>query len=606
LTDAKVQGGGESSGPPDAQMDERSGSGFGSRPKPQSFADTQPANTFWGTVIPPGFLLAGRYRIDHFIARGGMGEVYAAHDCVLADKIALKTVTATASGDVEAINALRAEVTLSRKISHPNVCRMHDIGVHVSPDAPQLTFLTMEYVDGESLGARLLREGAIPEAEAARMLSGILAGLQAAHDAGVLHRDLKSDNVMLRSRPNSEPTPLIMDFGLASALSPNSSRVSSDHAMVGSLAYMAPEQVQGDALRVVTDVYSVGVIFFEALTGQLPFKATSPALAALKRLHEPAPRVRSVDPRISQELDRIVAKALQHRPQDRYPSARAMHQELLEYMGLGEQSRLGLIGGAGADVGPWRDSSPSGELAEDDTTLVSGRSPRRVRLSAPPDRAPVSEDSSLPVLAATAPPVRARRRHRMRHVAVFGAVTASAFVLTAGLWLRRGEEAPASNSVPLTIGGGGGNPTPLQASSAGRSSMLDTHVLEAPREAPEEVASTSAQVGRPLVVAPSTGAPSKSAGPPHGASLASAEVATRSPPLVPAGARKPGGRAAPGLAEPSKAQAPVASVSPTTHLQSGSSQPNGAPTSGGNPELVYPPGLKRPSSLRPRDEPNVQ
>src|SRR5690606_5938109 len=146
---------------------EVSGSEFGSGPKPSSYADTQPGTDYRGTAIPTGALLAGRYRIDHFIARGGMGEVYAAHDCVLNDRIALKTVTGTSSGDMGALAALRAEVTLSRKISPPNVCRMHDIGVHVSQVAPQLTFLTMEYIDGESLGARVTREGAIPEAEAA-------------------------------------------------------------------------------------------------------------------------------------------------------------------------------------------------------------------------------------------------------------------------------------------------------------------------------------------------------------------------------------------------------------------------------------------------------
>src|SRR5690606_41510969 len=113
---------------------------LGSGPKPSSKADTQPATDDRGTAMPTGAWLAGRYRSDRSIARGGMGEVYAAHGCVLNDRIALKTVTGTSSGDMAALAALRAEVTSSRKISHPNVCRMHDIGVHVSQVAPQLTF----------------------------------------------------------------------------------------------------------------------------------------------------------------------------------------------------------------------------------------------------------------------------------------------------------------------------------------------------------------------------------------------------------------------------------------------------------------------------------
>lgn len=561
MTDAKTQAGDESSGPR-IQTDEVSGSDFGSGPKPQSSnADTQPANNFWGTVIPPGFLLAGRYRIDHFIARGGMGEVYAAYDCVLADRIALKTVTATASGDIEALSALRAEVTLSRKISHSNVCRMHDIGVHVAKDAPQLTFLTMEYVEGESLGSRLLREGPIPEREATRLLSGILAGLQAAHEAGVLHRDLKSDNVMLRSRANAEPTPVIMDFGLASALSPNSSRVSSDQAMVGSLAYMAPEQVQGDALRVVTDLYSVGVIFFEMLTGQLPFKASSPALAALKRLHEPAPRVRSIDPRIASELDRIVAKALQHRPQDRYPSARAMHQDLLEYLGASEQARVDLLGVLGPKSEPGHDSS---DFSEDDTTLVSGRPPRVVRVTRPPEPAPVSEDLSLPVMAATTPPVRTARSRRLRNAAMLAASGTAALALTFAVWHQRGDEPAPASAIAVTIGG------PMGGTSVGRAT-LDDPIGSTPNVAIVPLPQVSSA---PVTVAPPS------------ATVVTAPPPAPSIPLKRVHAPRPG---------PSRS----VNSEPSVQRSAASSPPR--PSAGANPELVYPPGVTRPNLLRPSD-----
>lgn len=282
----------------------------------------------WATVIPPGATLAGRYRIDWFIARGGMGEVYAAYDQELGERIALKTMHSALAGDPEGLAALKAEVLLSRKVSHGNVCRIHDLGVHSVPGYPNLMFLTMEFVDGESLASRLHREGALPERDAVHIACGILAGLAAAHEAGVLHRDLKSDNIMLRRRKGGGVTPVIMDFGLASALNPNSSRISSDQALVGSLGYMAPEQVQGDVLRAVTDVYSLGVILFEMLTGRLPFRASTPALAALKRLHEPAPLVRTIEPSVSPAVERVVERALQARPHDRYRSALAMLHDL--------------------------------------------------------------------------------------------------------------------------------------------------------------------------------------------------------------------------------------------------------------------------------------
>lgn len=282
----------------------------------------------WATVIPPGATLAGRYRIDWFIARGGMGEVYAAYDRELGDRIALKTMHSALAGDPEGLAALKAEVSLSRKVSHGNVCRIHDLGVHSVAGYPNLMFLTMEFVDGESLASRLHREGALSERDAVHVACGILAGLAAAHEAGVLHRDLKSDNIMLRRRQGGGVTPVIMDFGLASALNPNSSRVSSDQALVGSLGYMAPEQVQGDVLRAVTDVYALGVILFEMLTGRLPFRASTPALAALKRLHEPAPLVRTIEPNVSPAVERVVERALQARPHDRYRSALAMLHDL--------------------------------------------------------------------------------------------------------------------------------------------------------------------------------------------------------------------------------------------------------------------------------------
>lgn len=592
LTDAKEQAGSEPSGPRPVEPEDVSGKEFGSGSKPQSsLADTQPGSDFWGTVIPTGALLAGRYRIDHFIARGGMGEVYAAHDCVLAEGIALKTVTNTSSGDMGALSALRAEVTLSRKISHPNVCRMHDIGVHVSQAAPQLTFLTMEYVDGESLGARVGREGAIPEAEAARLLAGILMGLQAAHDAGVLHRDLKSDNVMLRHRPGAEPMPVIMDFGLASALSPNSSRVSSEQAMVGSLAYMAPEQVQGDALRVATDIYSVGVIFFEMLTGQLPFKASSPALAALKRLHEPAPRVRSIDPRISPTLDRILAKALQHRPQDRYPSARAMHAELTEYLERGEQS--GDVGAANsADVGLVVDSrGPSSDPADEETTLVTGRAygsapSSRRRSEAPPP----SVDNSLPVLAATAPPTRPTRPRRWVGLTVVAGAAIGLVLLTLSLPSRKADN-HESAALP-TIGISERPGSALTTTEVRREVNASPGFVPEPQSAAEIVGAASAL---PTSVPPS-------ASPPPAATVAPTIASAKKTSSAPGVVRPVGGGPTPSAAT-HVALTPItapSSVAPSS-TPSASSSPRGT-----NPELAYPPGVKRPAPLRPSEAPGVQ
>lgn len=593
MTDAKEQTGSEPSGTRPVE-NEVSGSEFGSGPKPSSYADTQPGTDYRGTAIPTGALLAGRYRIDHFIARGGMGEVYAAHDCVLNDRIALKTVTGTSSGDMGALAALRAEVTLSRKISHPNVCRMHDIGVHVSQVAPQLTFLTMEYIDGESLGARVAREGAIAEAEAARLLAAILRGLQAAHEAGVLHRDLKSDNVMLRLRPNAEPAPVIMDFGLASALSPNSSRVSSEQAMVGSLAYMAPEQVQGDALRVATDIYSVGVIFFEMLTGQLPFKASSPALAALKRLHEPAPRVRSIDPRISPVLDRILAKALEHRPQDRYQSAGAMLRDVLEFLERGDEAELS---DRPSSVDPSVSSdhhsakeSPTPDFSADETTLVTGRSYRSTPISTKSEPPP-SVDNSLPVLAATPSPITSRRPRRIVGLSMVAVAAIGLVVLLVRAPLGRQSEQPAATGAPVTLGIGVPNPP-----SVATSSLLRPEMNSASQHAPTE-----------LVASPSAASAtaSESTAAPGGSSAVGLEPRVPAPSVAAPGSallRPP----SPAVASKREARTPTTSATVASAAPAPSDPPaSSVPRSSNSAGLVYPPGVKKPVLLQPAVAPDV-
>ncbi len=293
-----------------------------------STRDREAGPEWRGSVLRTGMLLAGRYRIQNFVARGGMGEVYEAFDEALGERIAIKTVASHYVGDTEAIAQLKAEVQLARRISHRNVCRIYDLERHRPEEGPPLFFLKMEFIEGQSLGERLKGEHHLSESEACHTCIGILEGLQAAHEAGVLHRDLKSDNVMFRTDRSGRLAPVLMDFGLASALNPNSSRVSGDHALIGSLSYMAPEQVQGDALRPATDLYAVGVILFEMLTGCLPFPAPTPALAAIKRLQEDAPRIRDIDPSLPDELDRIVARCLKRNPRDRYRSAREMLADL--------------------------------------------------------------------------------------------------------------------------------------------------------------------------------------------------------------------------------------------------------------------------------------
>ena len=278
----------------------------------------------WNTTFRPGTLVGWRYLIRDFIARGGMGEVYDAFDRELQEHVALKTVNSTACDNPNAVRRLKAEVQLARRVSHPNVCRIYDFGTHAMNDTGALiSFLTMELLNGETLGQRVRLSGALPVAEACELAREMLRGLCAAHDAGVLHRDLKSDNVMLRENDSGGCSPLILDFGLARALGHDSQHASASHPhLVGTFGYIAPEQLEGKPHSRASDVYSFGVVWFEMLTGELPFESeSSPALAALERLHRPAPAPSSKNSEVSKELDAVVLRCLNRSPKERFRTA---------------------------------------------------------------------------------------------------------------------------------------------------------------------------------------------------------------------------------------------------------------------------------------------
>jgi serine/threonine protein kinase len=243
----------------------------------------------WNTTFRRGSVIGGRYFIERFIARGGMGEVYEAFDRDLLERVALKTVTSTACDSHSAVRRLKGEVQLARRVSHPNVCRIYDLGTHALDDGVQVHFLTMEFVEGETLGQRIRRAGALPLQEARDIARQLLLGLRAAHGAGILHRDFKSDNVMLRAEADGTTTPVILDFGLARPFDDRTQAPSgSSQHVVGTFGYIAPEHLQGDSLTIASDLYSFGVVCFEMLTGELPLpnqgeraKAIDTSLSAL-------------------------------------------------------------------------------------------------------------------------------------------------------------------------------------------------------------------------------------------------------------------------------------------------------------------------------------
>ena len=264
----------------------------------------------------PGELLDGRYRVLGLLGRGGMGEVYKADDLRLGQQVALKFLPKSLSQDPVRLAQFHNEVRTARQVSHPNVCRVYDIGEVAAPEGP-LLFISMEYVDGEDLAALLKRIGRFPEDKAIDIARQICAGLSAAHDKGILHRDLKPANIMLDSAGRVR----LMDFSLASVGTVTDVRA-------GTPAYMAPEQLQGREVSVRSDIFSLGLVLYELFTGKRVFTATT--IGELVQQHETGvtTSVSQVVRTVDDHVDRVISRCLSSDPQQRPVSALAVAAQL--------------------------------------------------------------------------------------------------------------------------------------------------------------------------------------------------------------------------------------------------------------------------------------
>jgi serine/threonine protein kinase/tetratricopeptide (TPR) repeat protein len=293
-----------------------------------------------GPTFSPGRTLAGRFRVLRFIARGGMGEVYEAEDLELGEHVALKTVRPEIAGDPHALERFKTEVHLARKVTHPSACRIFDVFHHRAgsdePGAADVTFLTMELLRGETLAERLARAGRMPHREALPLVEQMAGALEAAHRAGVIHRDFKSANVMLVPQ-GPDPScirAVVTDFGLARRDPGADGSIVTDTftaAVAGTPAYMAPEQIEGGPITAATDIYALGIVMYEMLTGRQPFEGETPLAGMVKRL-----KVAPVPPRVfvtdlNPLWESTVLRCLEREPENRFASAvavvKALHSE---------------------------------------------------------------------------------------------------------------------------------------------------------------------------------------------------------------------------------------------------------------------------------------
>ncbi|MDX2023095.1 MAG: serine/threonine-protein kinase [Deltaproteobacteria bacterium] len=277
-----------------------------------------------GSSIVPGTVVAERYLAVRFIGRGGMGEVYEVEDRLLGTHVALKTVPKNSTEAEGAARRVRREVLLSRKVTHPNVCRVFDIGRHEAA-----LFLTMELLNGETLRQFLKINGPMSTDAAARVVEPLISGLAAAHAAGIIHRDFKCENIMM-IRSELGLRPVITDFGLARNLaSPDATRDTFAGMFVGTLLYAAPEQLKGTPVTEATDVYSLGLTMYQMLSGgKLPHPSQLPAEVAQARLEQPARSIRDVRPDVDAIWCQVISRCLERDPALRYQTVRAVSRDL--------------------------------------------------------------------------------------------------------------------------------------------------------------------------------------------------------------------------------------------------------------------------------------
>ncbi len=272
-------------------------------------------------------LLAGRYQIGELIGRGGMADVRIGTDARLGRRVAIKLLKPALANDPIFRTRFRREAQDAAKMAHPTIVRIFDAGEETVVDPKgneaQIPFIVMEYVDGRLL-KDILAEGALDPAEAVRIIGQVLTALEYSHRAGVIHRDIKPGNIMIAANGQVK----VMDFGIARAISDSAATIAETSAIVGTAQYFSPEQARGEAVDARTDLYSTGVVLFELLTGQAPFRGENPVAVAYQHVNQNPIPPSTRNPKVSPALDAVVLRALSKDRFERFQSATEFREEV--------------------------------------------------------------------------------------------------------------------------------------------------------------------------------------------------------------------------------------------------------------------------------------
>jgi serine/threonine-protein kinase len=268
-------------------------------------------------VIVKGSKINDRYQIIKTLGEGGMANVYLAHDTILDRSVAVKVLRGDLASDDKFVRRFQREALSASSLSHPNIVEMYDVG-----DDDGQYYIVMEYVDGKTLKQVLKQRGHLSITEVMDIMLQVTDGMSHAHDAYIIHRDIKPQNIMILSNGMIK----ITDFGVATAL--NSTQLTQTNSVMGTVHYLPPEQANGKGSTIRSDIYSMGIMMYELLTGLVPYKGDNAVEIALKHLKEPLPSVRKFNATIPQSIENVIIKATAKNPKNRYTDARAMHEDI--------------------------------------------------------------------------------------------------------------------------------------------------------------------------------------------------------------------------------------------------------------------------------------
>ena len=269
-------------------------------------------------MITKGQKINERYEIIRSIGEGGMANVYLGYDTILDRNVAIKVLRGDLSNDEKFVRRFQREALSASSLAHPNIVEMYDVG-----EDDGLYYIVMEYIEGKTLKQLLKKRGTLTLSEAIDIMLQLTEGMAHAHDSYIIHRDLKPQNIMIKDDGQIK----ITDFGIAMAL--NATQLTQTNSVMGSVHYLPPEQASGKGSTIKSDIYSMGIIFYELLSGTLPFRGDNAVEIALKHMRDPLPSLREMNPAIPQSIENIIIKATAKNPKNRYDDVKSMHQDLL-------------------------------------------------------------------------------------------------------------------------------------------------------------------------------------------------------------------------------------------------------------------------------------